>query len=244
MPDEPHVLIVDDDSEICLLVRQFLEPHGFRVTTASEGQSMRAALATDKADLVILDLMLPGEDGLSLCRELRAKGRTPIIFLTAVNSEADRVVGLEMGADDYLPKPFSTRELLARVRAVLRRAAPPSGETAGVVEARASGRRLRFSGWTLDTGIRQLTAPDGALVELSGGEYELLAAFLRHPQMVLTRDQLLDLTRGRLAGPFDRAIDMQVGRLRRKIETDPKDPTLIKTVRSGGYVLASAVEAR
>jgi two-component system OmpR family response regulator len=244
MTGEPHIVIVDDDAEICALVRQFLEPHGFRVTAAADGQAMREALTKDSADLVILDLMLPGEDGLALCRQLRAVGRTPIIFLTAVNSEADRVVGLEMGADDYLPKPFSTRELLARVRAVLRRAALPSGETAGVLEAHASGRRLRFSGWTLDTGTRQLTAPDGALVELSGGEYELLTAFLRHPQMVLTRDQLLDLTRGRVAGPFDRAIDMQVGRLRRKIETDPKDPTLIKTVRSGGYVLASAVEAR
>ena len=237
-------MIVDDDSEICELVRQFLEPHGFRVTVVGGGQAMREALARDPADLIILDLMLPGEDGLTLCRELRAKGRTPIIFLTAVNSEADRVVGLEMGADDYLPKPFSTRELLARVRAVLRRAAPSPTEASGEAEALGDGRRLRFSGWTLDTGRRQLTAPDGALAELSGGEYELLVAFLRRPHIVLTRDQLLDATQGRLAGPFDRAIDMQVGRLRRKIEADPKNPSLIKTVRGGGYVLASAVEGR
>lgn len=244
MAGEPHILIVDDDGEICLLVRQFLEPHGFRVAAASDGQAMRKALADDPADLIILDLMLPGEDGLTLCRELRSTRATPIIFLTALSSEADRVVGLEMGADDYLSKPFSTRELLARVRAVLRRAAPAASETSGPAPAVGSGRRLLFSGWRLDTGRRQLTAPDGVLVELSGGEYELLIAFLERPQIVLTRDQLLDITRGRFAGPFDRAIDVQVARLRRKIEADPKNPALIKTVRGGGYVLASTVEGR
>jgi two-component system OmpR family response regulator len=247
MTAEPHILIVDDDAEICQLVRQFLEPHGFRVTAAADGQAMREALVKESADLVILDLMLPGEDGLALCRHLRAAGRTPIIFLTAVNSEADRVVGLEVGADDYLAKPFSTRELLARVRAVLRRAAPATTEAGPAPEedeAVPPGGRLRFSGWTLDTGRRQLVAPDGVLVDLSGGEYELLLAFLRRPHVVLTRDQLLDITRGRAAGPFDRAIDVQVGRLRRKIEADPKNPALIKTVRGGGYVLASAVERR
>ena len=247
MTDEPHILIVDDDAEIGELVRQFLEPHGFRVTAAGDGQAMRDALAKGPADLVVLDLMLPGEDGLALCRQLRAAGRTPIIFLTAVNSEADRVVGLEMGADDYLSKPFSTRELLARVRAVLRRAGPGSAEPVSAAdeeEATPGNRRLKFSGWTFDIGRRQLVAPDGVLVELSGGEYELLLAFLRRPHVVLTRDQLLDFTRGRAAGPFDRAIDVQVGRLRRKIEADPKNPTLIKTVRGGGYVLVSAVERR
>jgi two-component system OmpR family response regulator len=187
--------------------------------------------------------MLPGEDGLTLCRQLRAAGRTPIIFLTAVNSEADRVVGLEIGADDYLSKPFSTRELLARVRAVLRRAAPWPGEAPDGTSEAAWGR-MRFSGWTLDRGRRLLTAPDGVLVDLSGGEYDLLVAFLERPQIVLTRDQLLDITRGRFGGPFDRAIDVQVGRLRHKIEADPKNPALIKTVRGGGYVLASAVERR
>ncbi len=244
MASEPHILIVDDDNEICQLVARFLEPHGFRVTSAGDGPSMRAALQREPADLIILDLMLPGEDGLSLCREIRAASRIPIIFLTALNGEADRVVGLEMGADDYLPKPFSTRELLARTRAVLRRSAPPSDAAVEPTPKAASGRRLRFSGWTLDTGRRLLTAPDGVLVDLSGGEYELLVAFLERPQFVLTRDQLLDITRGRDAGPFDRAIDMQVGRLRRKIEADPRTPELIKTVRGGGYVLASQVEVR
>ena len=247
MSAEPHIVIVDDDPEICRLVQQFLEPHGFRVTAAADGQAMREALTKDPADLVILDLMLPGEDGLTLCRQLRAAGRTPIIFLTAVNSEADRVAGLEIGADDYLSKPFSTRELLARVRAVLRRAGPGQAELVSAAdeeEAAPGSRRLKFSGWTLDTGRRQLVAPDGVLVELSGGEYELLLALLRRPHIVLSRDQLLDITRGRFSGPFDRAIDMQVGRLRRKIEADPKNPVLIKTVRGGGYVLASAVERR
>ncbi len=240
----PHILIVDDDADLCDLVRQFLEPHGFRASAVPDGQAMRRALASDPADLVILDMMLPGEDGLTLCRQLRARDRTPIIFLTALGGEADRVAGLEIGADDYLAKPFSTRELLARVRAVLRRAAPSaseSAETAGEPDEAPIGRRLRFSGWTLDTGHRHLSAPDGVLVDLSGGEYELLLAFLRSPQIVLNRDQLLDATRGRLTGPFDRAIDMQVGRLRRKIEADPKNPVLIKTVRGGGYVLASTV---
>jgi two-component system OmpR family response regulator len=242
MPSDPHIVIVDDDAEICQLVARFLEPHGFRVTTAGDGASMRAALQQEPADLVILDQMLPGEGGLALCRELRATSRVPIIFLTALNSEADRVVGLEMGADDYLSKPFSTRELLARTRAVLRRAVPESREPAEQAPKASKGRRLRFSGWTLDLGRRQLISPDGVLVDLSGGEYELLVAFLERPQIVLTRDRLLDLTRGRYGGPFDRAIDMQVGRLRRKIEADPKNPELIKTVRGGGYVLAAQVE--
>ena len=240
MAAEPHVMIVDDDAEICQLVRQFLEPHGFRVTAVGDGALMRTAMLSDPADLVVLDLMLPGEDGLALCRHLRANSRTPIIFLTALNSEADRVVGLEMGADDYLAKPFSARDLLARIRAVLRRAAPDGMDVAHG-EERAAGRALRFSGWSLDTGRRRLTSPDGVLVDLSGGEYELLLAFLERPQIVLTRDQLLDITRGRFGGPFDRAVDVQVGRLRRKIEADPKTPELIKTVRGGGYVLAATV---
>jgi two-component system OmpR family response regulator len=204
---------------------------------------MRRCLASDRADLIILDMMLPGEDGLALCRQLRMYDRTPIIFLTALSGEADRVAGLETGADDYLAKPFSTRELLARVRAVLRRVAPAAVDAPIAATQATHGRRLKFSGWTLDAGRRQLAAPDGVLVDLSGGEYELLLAFLRSPQIVLNRDQLLDASRGRLAGPFDRAIDVQVGRLRRKIEADPKNPALIKTVRGGGYVLASTVTA-
>lgn len=236
----PHLLIVDDDPEICDLVSQFLEPHGFRVTTAADGQSMRQALARGQFDMVILDLRLPGDDGLSLCRGLRAMSRIPVIFLTAAGGEADRVVGLEMGADDYLTKPFSTRELLARIRAVLRRTTGYQPED----EAQIQGSVLTFSSWTLDTGRRQLCTPEGVLVELSGGEYELLNAFIRSPHVVLTRGQLLDYTRGRAAGPHDRTIDVQVGRLRRKIEADAKNPELIKTVRGGGYVFASNVERK
>lgn len=245
MAGDLHILIVDDDAEICELVRQFLEPHGFQVTAVPDGEAMRAALETGVFDLIILDLMLPGEDGLVLCRQLRTIGRIPIIFVTALNSEADRVVGLEMGADDYLAKPFSARELLARIRAILRRTAPSEPENSLSHSDKSSASRvLRFSGWILDSSRRRLTSPDGVLVDLSGGEYELLVALLERPQIVLNRDQLLDITRGRFAGPFDRAIDMQIGRLRRKIEADPKNPTLIKTVRGGGYVLASTVERR
>jgi len=222
------------------LIGQFLEQHGFRVTAAPDGKAMRRVMAQGSIDLVILDLMLPDENGLALCRDLRATSRVPVIFLTAAGSETDRVVGLEMGADDYLAKPFSTRELLARVRAVLRRTGPQAIEDVSP----SRGSLLAFSGWTLDTGRRQLRSPDGVLVELSGGEYELLSALLNSPNIVLTRDQLLDVTRGRAAGPFDRTIDVQVGRLRRKIEADPKSPELIKTVRGGGYVLASTVERK
>jgi two-component system OmpR family response regulator len=236
----PALLIVDDDPEICQLVSQFLEPHGFKVATAGDGKAMRRVLAQGRVDLVILDLMLPDEDGLSLCRELRASSQIPVVFLTAAGSETDRIVGLEMGADDYLAKPFSSRELLARVRAVLRRTA---NLPAVPQEPPARGRQFTFAGWTLDTGRRQLHAPDGVLVELSGGEYELLFVFLKNPHIVLNRDQLLDETRGRIAGPLDRTIDVQVGRLRRKIEADPKTPELIKTVRGGGYVLAANVES-
>lgn len=241
MTVQPAILVVDDDPDICQLVSQFLQPHGFAVTTAADGKAMRQTMADNVFDLVILDLMLPDEDGLSLCRELRAASRVPIIFLTAVSGETDRIVGLEMGADDYLGKPFSSRELLARVRAVLRRAENPPTQSA---ELHDRGRLLAFSGWVLDTSRRQLRSPEGVLVELSGGEYELLYVFLKHPRVVLNRDQLLEETRGRMAGPFDRTIDVQVGRLRRKIETDPKTPELIKTVRGGGYVLATDVEAR
>lgn len=236
----PHLLIVDDDPEICQLVSQFLVPHGFHVATAADGRAMRQVLAETPIDLVILDLMLPGDDGLALCRELRATSRVPVVFLTAAGSETDRVVGLEMGADDYVAKPFSARELLARVRAVLRRTNNLPAEE----ESKPAGQALAFSGWSLDTGRRQLRSPDGVLVDLSGGEYELLLAFLKSPHVVLTRDQLLDYTRGRQSGPFDRSIDVQVGRLRRKIEVDPKNPEIIKTVRGGGYVLASMVERR
>jgi two-component system OmpR family response regulator len=185
---------------------------------------------------MVLDVMLPGEDGLSLCRQIRGESRTSIIMLTAMGEEVDRILGLEMGADDYMPKPFSPRELLARVKAVLRR----SG--ASVDDAQpASPAMLGFEGWRLNVARRQLHSPDDLLVQLSAGEFDLLVAFAEHAQRVLTRDQLLDLTRGRLAGPFDRSVDVQVSRLRRKIEADPKEPSLIKTVRSGGYIFTPAV---
>ncbi len=236
MTGQYNIVMIDDDPEICALVADFLGGQGFRVATAGDGDGLRRLLAEDPADLVILDLMLPGEDGLTLLRHLRATSRLPVIMLTAMGSETDRVVGLEMGADDYLAKPFGTRELLARIRAVLRRAAPPTEATVEPV-----AESLDFAGWRLDIAHRRLTAPDGVLAEMTSGEYDLLLAFLRHPRQVLSRDQLLDLARGRMAGPFDRTIDVQVGRLRRKLESDPKAPEIIKTVRGGGYVLATDV---
>ena len=236
MRDGPHLLVVDDDREIRDLLARFLCKHGYRIETAADGREMFAALGAGRFDLLVLDLMLPGEDGLSLCRRVRADSDLPIIMLTAVGEETDRIVGLEMGADDYLAKPFSPRELLARIRAVLRRANEthrrPAGDRSG---------RFEFHGWTLDTARRCLHAPDGAPVDLTAGEFGLLLALVEHPGRVLTRDQLLDLTRGREAGPFDRSVDIQVSRLRRKIEDDPKRPALIKTVRSGGYVFAGTV---
>jgi two-component system OmpR family response regulator len=233
-----HLLVVDDDRQLRDLLTRFLGKHGYRVTTARDGQEMRQALENWRIDLVILDLMLPGDDGLTLCRELRAESRMPIIMLTAMGEETDRIVGIEMGADDYLPKPFNPRELLARIKAVLRRTQEAS------LQAPAGGDvTLRFAGWRLDRVQRKLESPDGVVVELSGGEFNLLLAFVEHPRRVLSRDQLLDLSRGRAAVPFDRSVDVQVGRLRRKIETDPKDPQLIKTVRGGGYLFTAAVEA-
>lgn len=238
MDRTPHLLVVDDDREIRTLLSQFLTRHGFRVTGAKDGVEMMRTLDSARVDLIVLDLMMPGEDGLSLCRRLRAAAetaQTPVIMLTAMGEETDRIVGLEMGADDYLAKPFSPRELLARVKAVLRRASGPPASGG------AAGKTLGFEGWTLDLAKRELRSPDGVLVQLSAGEYDLLVAFVEHPQRVLTRDQLLDLARGRSAVPFDRSIDVQVSRLRRKIEPDPADPTMIKTVRGGGYLFTPAV---
>lgn len=231
-----HILVVDDDREIRDLLGRFLTKQGYRVTAVRDGREMRRAIADWAIDLVILDLMLPGEDGLSLCRDLRTRSQIPVIMLTVMGEETDRIVGLEMGADDYLPKPFNPRELLARMKAVLRRA---KGEPATL---RAVGRMiLCFAGWRLDTGRRRLDSPEGLVVDLSAGEFDLLATFVEHPQRVLTRDQLLDITHGRAEAPFDRSIDMQVSRLRRKIESNPKEPELIKTVRGGGYVFTAKV---
>jgi two-component system OmpR family response regulator len=197
---------------------------------------MTQVLETSRVSLVILDLMLPGEDGLALCRRLRATSTLPIIMLTAMADEVDRIIGLEMGADDYIAKVANPRELLARVRAVLRRSGP--AEAGAAADQR---RILEFAGWRLDVTHRQLYSAKNALVPLRAGEFELLLAFVERPRRVLSRDQLLDLSRGRSANAFDRSIDVQVSRLRRKIEPDPKEPTLIKTVRSGGYILAANV---
>ena len=231
-----HLLVVDDDREIRDLVSRFLRRHGFRVTVAKDGNEMKRALADWRIDLIVLDLMLPGDDGLELCRDLRASSKVPIIMLTAMGEEIDRIVGLEMGADDYVAKPFNPRELHARIKAVLRRA----GEQPAHAE-KLGDKVFRFAGWTLDPGRRRLESPQGIVVELSAGEYDLLLAFVERPQRALSRDQLLDVTRGRAAIPFDRSVDVQVGRLRHKIEADPKSPELIKTLRGGGYLLAVPV---
>lgn len=230
---EASVLLVDDDREILQLVARFLRANGFRVLTARNGAEMKATLQAAGADLVVLDIMLPGASGLQLCQDIRRESRVPIIMLTAKGDEIDRIVGLEMGADDYLAKPFNPRELLARVRAVLRRAATP--------QMAARGRRVLFGGWSLDTMTRELTGPDGALVDLSGGEYDLLLTFLEAPQRVLTRDYLLDAARNRVSDGFDRSIDVQVSRLRKKV--DPAG-TLIRTIRGVGYLFAVDVARR
>lgn len=234
----PHILIVDDDREIRALLAAYLGRNACRVSLAGEGRQMREVMEASRIDLVVLDLMMPGEDGLSLCRTLRGNGdRTPVIMLTARGEPVDRILGLEMGADDYLPKPFEPRELLARIRSVLRRAQalPTNLSTPGT-------RNFCFEGWHLAVETRQLTSPDGVLVPLSGAEFRLLNAFLTHPGRVLNRDQLMDLTKGRDADPFDRSIDLQVSRLRTRLGEDARNPRLIKTVRSEGYVFAVPVD--
>jgi two-component system OmpR family response regulator len=237
MNQQHHLLIVDDDRAIRDSLARYLAKNGFRTSVADGGVQMRKMLAGGAIDLVVLDVMMPGEDGLTLCRYLRETTGLPVVMLTAVAEETDRIIGLEMGADDYVVKPFNPRELLARIRAVLRRAhsLPPE------VRAPVKGK-LRFAGLTLDAARREVTGADGIAVPLSQGEFLLLSAFLDHAGRVLTREQLLDITRGRAAGPFDRAIDNQVSRLRRKIEPDPKTPSLIQTVWGGGYRFTAEVE--
>jgi two-component system OmpR family response regulator len=231
-----HILVVDDDREIGALLSKFLARHHYRVTVATNGKTMFEALTGATIDLVILDLMLPGEDGLSHCRRLRQESAVPVIMLTAMHSDVDRIVGLEIGADDYLTKPFNSRELLARIRAVLRR----TGVQPRGAQAR-EGAVLGFAGWRLDVSSRQLTSPEKLLVHLTAGEFDLLVALADRAPRVLTRDQLLDIARGRSASAFDRSVDVQISRLRRKIETNAKDPALIRTVRGGGYVLSVPV---
>jgi two-component system OmpR family response regulator len=238
METTPHILIVDDDREIRDLLARFLERHQLRVTAVRDGRETRKVWPTGHFQLVVLDLMLPAESGLDLARWLRAQSDVPIVMLTAMAEETDRIIGLELGADDYLTKPFNPRELLARIRAVLRRA----GDQAVHPTPRGEQRNLRFAGWTIEPARRRLLNPAAVEVPLTGGEYDLLMALVERANRVLTRDMLLDLLRGRQAGPFDRAIDVAISRLRRKLEDGGRDAQLIKTVRGGGYVLAAEVE--
>jgi two-component system, OmpR family, response regulator len=226
----PHIAVVDDHRDIRDLVGKYLARHGYRTSLAEDAAAARRLIERNAIDLVVLDVMMPGEDGLSLCRYLRESANVPVIMLTAMAEETDRIVGLELGADDYVTKPFNPRELLARVKAVLRRvqSLPPQR---GAIKA----KQVRFERWTLNVGRRELTDVEGFVVALSTAEFRLLGAFIDHAGLVLSREQLLDLTAGRNADPFDRSIDNQVSRLRKKIETDPKQPTLIKTHWGGGY---------
>ena len=236
MNETPHILVVDDHRDIRDAVSRYLERNGMRASAARDAAEMDARLAMGQYDLIVLDVMMPGEDGLSVCRRLSAEGSVPILMLTALGEDTDRIVGLELGADDYLPKPFNPRELLARIKAILRRSAPME-PIAGTL----SGRRVAFADWELDTDRRVLIAKNGAETALTSAEFRLLTVLLERPRLVLSREQLLDLTSGRAAQAFDRAIDNQVSRLRRKIEPDPSRSTIITTVRGGGYCLATDV---
>lgn len=236
MIEPPHILVVDDHREIRDAVTRYLEKNGMRATSARDAVDMDAKLANGKYDLIVLDVMMPGEDGLSVCRRLSASGSVPILMLTALGEETDRIVGLEIGADDYLAKPFNPRELVARIKAILRRStkAEPYAGT-------LSGRRVAFAHWILDTDSRVLSNEDGEQIDLTSAEFKLLTVLLERPRFVLSRDQLLDLTAGRAASVFDRTIDNQISRLRRKIELDPSRPRIVTTVRGGGYCLAADV---
>jgi two-component system OmpR family response regulator len=234
MQPTAHILVVEDDTEISALVARYLEQNDFRVSVAASGRDMDRVLGAARIDLVVLDIMLPGEDGLSICRRLRGASSVPIIMLTARAEEIDRIVGLELGADDYLAKPFNPRELLARIRAVLRR-------RPGLADAAPARQVFQFAGWRLEGTTRRLTAPSGARVALTSAETDLLLVFCEHAGRVLSRDQILDLTRGRTSGPFDRSVDVLISRLRQKIEEDARSPELIKTVRSSGYLFTPEV---
>lgn len=237
MPMSAHLLVVDDHSEIREQLSRYLRQNGFRVTVADGGEQMARVLQDANVDLMVLDVMMPGEDGLSICRRLATQKNIPIILLTALADDTDQIIGLEMGADDYITKPFNPRELLARIRAVLRRAQalPTQRETPGE-------ETLHFSGWTLNLGSRELKDKEGIQVPLSNAEFLLLSVLAQRAGRVLSRDQLLDLTQGREAAAYDRAIDNQVMRLRKKIEQDPSQPKLLKTVRGGGYILVKQLD--
>jgi len=236
METPAHILVVDDDREISTLLAEYLEKNGFQTLTAADGKAMWKALDDNRVDLIVLDLNLPGEDGLTLCRNLRTRSNLPVIMLTARGEPLDRILGLEMGADDYLSKPFEPRELFARIRSVLRRtqSLPPNMQD-------TESRQARFAGWTMDFTARHLINPEGIVVALSGSEFRTLKIFVENANRVLRRDQLLTLTQGRDADPFDRSIDLQISRLRQKLGDDARSPQIIKTVRNEGYVLATQV---
>jgi two-component system, OmpR family, response regulator len=233
----PNILVVEDDRETRLLISKYLRGNGCNVAAATDGREMAREMADHRVDLVILDVMLPGEDGLSLCRKVRAESQVPIIMLTARGEDVDRILGLEMGADDYLAKPFNPRELLARINAVLRRQT-----VAQTVTSIKGANALTFLGWRIDFRLRELRNPAGARVAMTSAEFDLLRTFCERPGRVLSRESLLDLTQGRSSGSFERSIDVLVSRIRRKIEADPQDAVMIKTVRSGGYMFTPTVE--
>lgn len=236
-PLRPHLLIVEDDHEITELLRRYFSAQEFTVSVAEHGAAMRSIIATQSIDVVLLDLGLPGEDGFTLTRYLREHWKGAIIIVTGRGESIDRVVGLELGADDYVTKPFDLRELLARVRSVLRRTVETGSAGANTV-----GDNIRFAGFSMDTSARVLTDPQGAVVPLTSGEFALLSTFLAHPQQVMSRDDLMSQIHGRNTGPYDRAIDVQIGRLRRKIEIDATNPLLIKSVRGAGYLFSARIE--
>jgi len=232
-----HIVILDDDPEICNLLREYLEKNGLRATTVNNGKALWRMLDEKHIDLIVLDLMLPGEDGLELCRNLRARLNIPILILSALGDETDRIIGLEMGADDYLAKPFNPRELLARIKVILRRSRTLPGR-----DEIETVSQLVFANWKLDLTTRHLISPEKVVIPLSGGEFRLLRVFLEHPKRVLTRDQLLELSQGREAQAFDRSIDVLVGRLRRHLGENAREPRLIQTARGAGYILAADVQ--
>ena len=239
----PHIAVLDDEVDITRLLAGYLQSHGFRVTQLHSGGALMDAMREDPPSLVLLDLGLPGEDGFSIARQLREHWQCGLVIVTGRGDAVDKVVGLEVGADDYVTKPFDLRELLARIKAVLRRMAPAPFPTLTVAAPAASRSRLRFAGWLLDLAARRLVNAQGQDVALTSGEFDLLSTLAQHPGRVLSRDFLLEATRGREAAPFDRTIDVQVGRLRKKLEPDAVEPQIIKSVRGAGYILVSAVAA-
>ena len=239
MMTESHILIVDDDPKITKLMERFLSVYGLAISLAGSGEEMFSILKDQSFDLIILDVMLPGDDGFELCRKLRKEMNIPIIMLTAMSEDAERILGLELGADDYLTKPFNPNELLARIKAVLRRSTP---EEESGISKKLKLTKLVFLDWTLDKLTRRLISPEGLDITLTDGEYRLMEAFAERPNQVLSRDSLLEITQNRQSGPFDRSIDVRISRLRQKLECDPKQPAMIQTVRGGGYIFSTKVE--